>query len=69
VRVDGSIAYRSYKLIASGLRNVVLGSGITKVLSESKIDEIYLAVEPNHEILRLDVTMNIMASMKGFQST
>lgn len=64
MRVDGSVRYGSYEIMAIGLRNVLMSHGMAKVLSQSKINEIYSLVKSNHEVIRLDVTMNITATVK-----
>ena len=53
--------------MASGPRNMDVGRGIAEVLSQSEVNEIYLTVESNHEVIWLDVTMDIITSMKAFQ--
>jgi len=44
-----------------------MGSGVTKVLSQSKVDEICGIVNSNHEIIRLDVAMYVAMTMKKLQ--
>ena len=44
-----------------------IDSGVAKGLSQSEVNKIYVVVHSNHEVIRLDVTMDVATSMKGFQ--
>ena len=46
---------------------VYLGSVITKILSQSEVNEVYAPIKSDHEIFRLDVMMNEVADMNAFQ--
>ena len=46
---------------------VYLGSVITKILSQSEVNEVYAPIKSDHEIFGLDVTMNEVADMNAFQ--
>jgi hypothetical protein len=53
--------------MACGKRNVVMGSGVIKVLSQSKVNEVYRFVDSNHEVIGLDITVYVVVNMKTFQ--
>ena len=66
--VDRSIANSANKIKAIGEEGMNASNGVMKTLRKSKVYEIYCVVDPHHEVVRLDVTMNIVATMEGFQN-
>ena len=50
----------AYNIEPRGQWNVDMGSGVMEVLSQSVIDEIYIVVGSDHEVIRLDITMYVV---------
>lgn len=67
MRVDGCIANTSDEIEACDEWCMHQGSMIAKGLGQSEVDKIYPLIESDHEILGLDITMDVISGMKAFQ--